>query len=480
MSRRGILYARLSRVKGEDVSIERQVEYGHAYFNSQPDTAHNCATDDFVEPAGARSGGSDVNRPRFRAMMQQIETLSDAVLWTYDLSRFTRGDDLMMLLLAMQKRSIEFVTYRDPVDIATTSGRLFTRIKGAFNAFYREDISDRQREALASLRAHGAWLGSAPQGLVGVDKKNNRHLEIRRDIYTAPDGTERTFLDTVIAFFKLYTQPEPAGYPQCCKRLNAAGYRWRDKQGNAKLVYRENLDDIVSANYRGFVDDALLDAFEKRRKARALHRENGKRRAPDFKPTLLYRLLFCDYCGKRLTYQCSHRLYTFYAHYIGHCEFEGEVRDYKFDQQVWELPPIQVLLRMSDADKDLIAQAAFAKQTEEPAVDRRKVLEDELNRLEDLAISGLLRKEKFAERHEQIIAELASTPNELPRIQKTLADYRSELNDVALMLANLKEQNAWVANELMRSLFESIHVDVRAKRIVRYKVHDSVAAWVGA
>lgn len=456
---RGMIYVRLSRTKGEDVSIDRQVAAGHNYLGTRADVEHDCERDDYIEPVGHRSGISATGRPRYRDLIARLNASKNELVWVHDQSRLSRGEARTIIQDA-QKRAHEFVIGSKPLNLKLFDDDLNVAANDFVNLMYAMSVSHKQRTRIEEERAAGARMGFPPQGLVFSGRGLHRGYAVRQETYTAADGTTRRFLDTIIAFFREYTRAQPAGLFEISKRLRALGYLWRAKDGSVRPVTLKKLDDITFEHYRGFVDDRLLDAAIARREQRRKHKQDGQKPAPDFRPPLLHRLVFCYNCGRRLYSHVAHRKYYYYKHPNTDCERYGSIRTNKIDEQVLQLPQVQRLMNLTDADKDRIARLA-TEFSGQPQVDRRKVLEAELNRLEDLAISGLLRKEKFASRRAEIVKELGELKQVAERPRLGYNEYYAALSEMVDNFRNVRDKAPWDAVAIMGSIFSAVLIDVR-------------------
>lgn len=472
---RGIIYARLSRTKGEDVSIDRQVAAGHTYLSTRADVEHDCARDDYVEPTGHRSGVSATGRPRYRDLIARLNASKNELVWVHDQSRLSRGEARAIIQDA-QKRAHEFVIGSKPLNLKLFDDDLNVAANDFVNLMYALSVSHKQRTRIEEERAAGARMGFPPQGLVFSGRGLHRGYAVRQETYTAADGTERRYLDTIVEFFRQYTLSRPAGLFEISRRLRKLGYLWRAKDGTVRPVTLKKLDDITFENYRGFVDDRLLDAAIARRDQRKRHRQNGKLATDEFAPPLLYRLAFCFECGRRLHSRRAHRKLYYYRHPHSDCDRDGvSIRTDKIDDQVLQLPQAQRLMNLTDEDKDRIARLA-TEFSDQPQINRRKMLDAELGRLEDLAISGLIRKEKFAARRAEIVKELNTLKDVASRPRLGYNEYYRALCEMQDSFRNVRDKAPWDAVAIMGSIFSAVFVDVKTGELRDYKLTQDAEA----
>lgn len=94
------------------------------------------------------------------------------LIWRFD--RFARSmRDLLNSLYALKELSIDFVSYKDPIDTTTASGKLMFHIMAAFAEFEKDLIVERTMAGLEYAREHGTKSGNAigrPKGIWNREK----------------------------------------------------------------------------------------------------------------------------------------------------------------------------------------------------------------------------------------------------------------------------------------------------------------------
>ncbi len=469
MSKHLKIYARLSNTrannaapadddeddsKSGDVSVKRQLEAGHAFARSHPEYTHVCRTDDYVEPKGKRSGQSDAHRPRFRDLLSDVERDNETgCIWCYDLSRFSRGDDLLLLLTKFNQRHIRFETRGDIVDLDSFDGQLSVRFKQLINKVRALDDSRKQRTRIQAERLAGAWVGAAPQGLISAGRGKDRHLTVRNETYGS-NGQTHSYLDTVRAWFELYAGPRQIGLGNGAQWLNAHGYRWRSNGGEAGSVTAAKLYNLHPANYRGVLEDALLDRVDRRVQERKRFQQNG--RVPTNAVMLLHRILYCAHCGFR--YNSSRRgVNAYYQHYRGDCDQERGIRMAELDARV--LAHLESVVTLTDEQKQEIAEVALAGQ-EQPRESERKATQASLGRLEDAWIDGNMSEERYIARRAQLLEQIASLPPESPPHRPlTKEEILATITTLADTIRRIHEIAPDLANRTMRDIFTRIEID---------------------
>src|SRR4051794_7623533 len=121
MTKRAVLYARLSITTEESVSIERQLEAGRNYCAAQGWEVVGEHVDDGV----SAKANAPEHRKGWQALLARPEGSYDVVLvWKVDrLARkvidFLHADE------ALQARGAAVASVSDPIDMTTATGRAF-------------------------------------------------------------------------------------------------------------------------------------------------------------------------------------------------------------------------------------------------------------------------------------------------------------------------------------------------------------------
>lgn len=476
-TQRSVIYARLSLTRnGENVSIERQLEQGHRYIASRRGLAHNCATDHFVEPEGHRSG-TNTKRPAYSALMDLVESRQVTLVWVVKQDRLTRADDFMQVLKTFNKCGVELVIDQSPVDLNTFDGELNARFTGLFSTMYAMRVSHDQKRRIREEKANGVPVGGAPQGLKFAGHGMNRHYVPREDKFTMPDGSEKTYLQTVEKFMELYATGN-IGLPTICKRLNECGWKWRNKvTGEPEPLYIHKADDLRFENYVTFFP-ALVARCIQVRTARSGRKQNRQQPSSHFIPPKAYGITYCVTCGRRLR---SHRtnqnkLKGYYRHHPAPCpDGNYAILACKIDDQVLALPPIQRIMNLTEDERRDVAERAVRRDSPDPAKERAR-LKAQLDRLEsdglDMVIAGTLSRNLYDTKHAELMARLAASPV-MPPTQMTVQSVIHALEDMQTIINN---GDPFRVNDLMRVIFERINV--RRGVVLDYVLKSDVMEWL--
>lgn len=479
MQKHAAIYARLSNTRGNDLSTERQCTQGRAYFARRKDIAKDAVTE-YVEPKGHRSGVSSAGRPRFKELMRDIRAGKIQVLWIYNQSRLSRGEALE-IISECGEYGVEVVINGKTIDLANWEDEISVMTSDFIDKMYSRKVSRDIKQRYAHERESGAWIGKPPCGLKLSGKSAERKVIASDESYKV-GGIKRTYLDTIRKYFELYTQPRALSRRECAERLNASGYKFKSVHGNAVAVTVQQLADVRPGSYRGIIDDALIDKVIRRideRKGRKENRRVGKK--SEFVPPLLWRVAVCDKCGRKLHTNNTHG-YPGYAHAPGDCANRGRIPARLLDELAIGTKEMQRVLTLTDEERDRIANAAHDIGKETNADFERKQLAEQLARLEsqavDLVARGVFSESAFAAKKKELQKKLDALPaDSVPR--RSVAEYSQVLKNFRAVFETARERDPFLANRLMRDLFEEIRVIIKPTvSIVRVVSHPDVAAWL--
>jgi len=129
-----------------------------------------------------KASGTNDNRPNLRKLLQDTKQGKFNVLLVWKLDRLCRSlKDLVNTLSFLSEHSVEFVSYKDQIDLTTATGRLMTQIIGAFAEFEASLIRERVIAGIRNAQSKGVRLGR-PKKLCDTDailKLRQQGLSIR-------------------------------------------------------------------------------------------------------------------------------------------------------------------------------------------------------------------------------------------------------------------------------------------------------------
>ena len=142
-------------------------------------------------------GGAKDSRPELNRMMNGAKQGQFKAVLVWKLDRF--GRSLRHLVTALDELNgygVGFVSYTDPIDTTTPTGRMLFGIMASFAEFERELIRERTKAGLARAKRNGKTLGR-PKAVIDLPRARklqaegwsiraiSRKLGASRDVLTA-------------------------------------------------------------------------------------------------------------------------------------------------------------------------------------------------------------------------------------------------------------------------------------------------------
>src|SRR5258708_727521 len=147
MKKRCALYARCSTSDKQDPAMQlselRQFAEARGWE----------IVDEYVD---AGFSGKNTNRPMLKKLMTATDRREIDIVLTWKLDRFARSlGDLISLIQRLSDVGVEFVSFKDNLDLTTSQGRLMLHLIGAFAQFERDMIVSRVKAGLEHARKNG-------------------------------------------------------------------------------------------------------------------------------------------------------------------------------------------------------------------------------------------------------------------------------------------------------------------------------------
>ena len=192
------------------------------------------------EDIGVSGATEPLQRPGFRAAVEELERVGGGFLLAWSLDRISRGTlaEQMRLLAELAKRNIFVYTvleapffdqlYRGSDPLALAQARLYLEIRAAFSNFEREMIRRRVKEAMRNPEVRRRMIeGMRRAGLLVAEtlptETVRRILDLRRQGYPIRKIAEKLRL-TYHAVYKVIKKVEKGGLsdttcPRCYHRM---------------------------------------------------------------------------------------------------------------------------------------------------------------------------------------------------------------------------------------------------------------------
>lgn len=180
-----VIYSRKSKFTGKGESIENQIEMCRQYIATHYSQEEADAA--LVYEDEGFSGGN-LERPKFKKMMQDSQKIKFAAIVVYRLDRISRNiGDFAKLIEDLGNREIDFISIREQFDTSSPMGRAMMYIASVFSQLERETIAERIRDNMHELSKTGRWLGgTTPTGYesesisnVTVDGKTRKACKLK-------------------------------------------------------------------------------------------------------------------------------------------------------------------------------------------------------------------------------------------------------------------------------------------------------------
>ncbi len=180
-----VIYSRKSKFTGKGESIENQIEMCRQFIATQHSQEEADAA--LVYEDEGFSGGN-LERPQFKKMIKDSQTMDFEAIVVYRLDRISRNiGDFAKLIEDLGNRKIGFISIKEQFDTTNPMGRAMMYIASVFSQLERETIAERIRDNMHELSKTGRWLGgTTPTGYesesvsnVSVDGKVRKACKLK-------------------------------------------------------------------------------------------------------------------------------------------------------------------------------------------------------------------------------------------------------------------------------------------------------------
>ncbi len=150
------IYCRKSVNTGRGESIENQKEMCINYAKTK-----FCAQDNELEIYEDEGfSGKNINRPKFKEMINNVELKKPNHIICYRLDRISRNvSDFSTLIEYLNNRKTSLICISEEFDTSKPVGKAMMYIASVFAQLERETIAERVRDNMLMLSKSGRWLG---------------------------------------------------------------------------------------------------------------------------------------------------------------------------------------------------------------------------------------------------------------------------------------------------------------------------------
>ncbi|MCC8022869.1 MAG: recombinase family protein [Clostridiales bacterium] len=179
------IYSRKSKFTGKGESIENQIELCRQYIRTHygEEAAENAIV---YEDEGF--SGKNLERPKFKEMMQAVKNQETSAIVCYRLDRISRNiGNFANLIEELADLEVSFISIKEQFDTSSPMGRAMMYIASVFSQLERETIAERIRDNMHELAKTGRWLGgTTPTGYesesvksVTIDGKTKKACKLK-------------------------------------------------------------------------------------------------------------------------------------------------------------------------------------------------------------------------------------------------------------------------------------------------------------
>ncbi len=150
------IYSRKSVFTGKGESIENQIELCKEYCNLH----YKKENIDYSIYEDEGFSGKNLNRPKFKELINDVKNNKFNILICYRLDRISRNvADFSSTLELLQEYNTHFISIKEQFDTSTPMGRAMIYIASVFAQLERETIAERVKDNMLQLAKMGKWSG---------------------------------------------------------------------------------------------------------------------------------------------------------------------------------------------------------------------------------------------------------------------------------------------------------------------------------
>ncbi len=424
-------YIRVSTVEQslKGLSIETQIAEIKAYAK-----AHNMKLEDIYIDRGITARKSLEKRLDFMRMMKDVESGRINHIIVLRLDRFFRNvyDYHKMMNEYLDPNKCDWSAVKEQYTTTTTNGRLMINLRLAIAEQECDTDSDRIKDVLAHRVSQGFAIShSVPYGY----KVENKRVVIDEEKVPLVKDMFDTFeLNSSIRKTHLYINDKYGtkfvykNFARCFKNRKYIG------------EYRDN------KNYcEPIITKEQFDRVQRLIKVNVRPQEN--------KHTYIFsRLIKCDKCGKTLSGNRITKPYGVYSYY--RCNYAASEKKCENNILITQELVERFLLDNIEqyAKKYLMPLENVGKSEKKPIKSNRKVIENKLQRLNDLYVNGFIDMAKYKADYDELQSQIIDIPEE-EKDTKALQEFlKSDYKEIYPTLTDVEKQALW------RSIIKEIRV----------------------
>ena len=148
------IYARKSKYTEKGESINNQIEKCKNYLKLK------YSNEKIIIYADEGYTGYNLNRPKFKELLEDIKNKKVKTIAVYKLDRISRNvKDFLNLKELLNENQIDFISVTEQFDTTTPLGNAMLMISSVFAQLERDTIAERIKDNMYDLAKTGRWLG---------------------------------------------------------------------------------------------------------------------------------------------------------------------------------------------------------------------------------------------------------------------------------------------------------------------------------
>ena len=462
-----------------------------------------CRVEEFYDDGFS---GANFARPGFEKLMAKIRKEEINLVIVKDFSRFGRdyielGDYLERIFPYLGVRFISINDGYDSVEYGGTTAGLDVALKNVVYDYYSRELSEKVKSAKLAKMKRGEYSGGrvpfgmmkdpdrkghllvdpdagrvvresfdlaiAGDSVADIARKLNSDGEMTPAVYfRSKDPKEHMYEKTTRHISWTHTNVRRILQSETYYGANVAHKREITKRGTTKSAGIEKEDQIIVED----VHEAIVTKTEFSEAQKAIKEIRNKKRPPNTS-ALFQGILRCASCKrvlqcyprvKRVYYKCSNSL----------VELEGDCNDGKVYEDILKkqvLIAYRNLFDLADLMEQVLEeQKAQRRFTEKNLAAKADELRKKLEQLESRKLlnvekwmSGIMGKDIYLKKREQLDIEIADTQSELQKLESRLQQDETAadrvINGTVKSIQHFAKESI-VSREMLVTFFEAIYV----------------------
>lgn len=188
-TRKYAIYSRKSKFTGSGESTKNQI---NLCINTLKMRISDIKDEDILIYEDEGYSGYNINRPKFKELLNDIKANKIKLLIFYKLDRISRNvKDFAKLMNIFDTYNLTFISATENIETVTPSGKAMTYMISVFAELERNTIAERIKDNMLNMAKSGVWLGGCtPTGYKSMpciiprsDGKKIKYYKLIQDDY---------------------------------------------------------------------------------------------------------------------------------------------------------------------------------------------------------------------------------------------------------------------------------------------------------